>query len=80
MEKYAKNTGVFEGFPISVAGKSGTAQESKTRSDHGLFVGDAPAENPQTAVAVRITNGYVAGNAVECGREIFETYFKTENQ
>ncbi|OUP51167.1 penicillin-binding transpeptidase domain-containing protein [Lachnoclostridium sp. An181] len=80
MEKYAKNTGVFEGFPISVAGKSGTAQESKTRPDHGLFVGYAPAENPQIAVAVRITNGYVAGNAVECGREIFETYFKTENQ
>ena len=78
LESYAQSTGIFDGFPIVTAGKSGTAQEVKDRPDHGLFIGYAPAENPEIAVAVRIVNGYVAGNAVECGKEIFEYYFGIE--
>ena len=78
MEWYIQNTGIFDGFSVTAAGKSGTAQEVRTRPDHGLFVGYAPADEPEIAVAVRIVNGYTAGNAVECGREIFETYFKVE--
>ena len=57
MEWYAQNTGIFDGFPISVAGKSGTAQEMETRPDHGLFIGYAPAEEPEISAAVRIANG-----------------------
>lgn len=75
MEEYIRSTGIFQGFEISAAGKSGTAQEVSTRPDHGLFVGYAPAEEPECAVAVRIVNGYAADKAVECGREIFEEYF-----
>lgn len=78
MELYAQSTGIFDGFPISVTGKSGTAQEVKNRPDHGLFIGYAPADNPEIAVAVRIVNGYAAGNAVECGKNIFEYYFGIE--
>lgn len=78
MELYAQSTGIFDGFPISVAGKSGTAQEVKNRPDHGLFIGYAPADDPEIAVAVRIVNGYEAGNAVECGKNIFEYYFGIE--
>lgn len=80
MEQYAQSTGIFEGFPLPAAGKSGTAQESRTRPDHGLFVGYAPADEPEIAVAVRIANGYEAGCAVECGREIFELYFNVGQQ
>lgn len=78
MELYTQSTGIFDGFPISVAGKSGTAQEVKNRPDHGLFIGYAPADDPEIAVAVRIVNGYEAGNAVECGKNIFEYYFGIE--
>ena len=35
-------------------------------------------DNPEIAVAVRIVNGYAAGNAVECGKNIFEYYFGIE--
>lgn len=80
VEQYAQSTGIFEGFPIPAAGKSGTAQESRTRPDHGLFVGYAPADELEIAVAVRIANGYEAGCAVECGREIFESYFNVSKQ
>lgn len=76
MELYAQNTEFLKDFTIPVAGKSGTAQESKTRPDHGLFIGYAPADQPEISMAVRIVNGYTSGNAVECGRKILEEYFK----
>lgn len=76
MEWYAQNTGIFDGFPISVAGKSGTAQEMETRPDHGLFIGYAPAEEPEISAAVRIANGYESAPAVSCARDILEAYFR----
>ena len=72
MELYAQNTGIFEGFETLVAGKSGTAEESRVRPDHGLFIGYAPADDPSVSVCVRIVNGYSSENAVSCGREILQ--------
>ncbi len=48
---------IFSGFPIPVAAKSGTAQESSNRSDHTLFVGFAPYDEPQIAISVLIPFG-----------------------
>ena len=42
---------------ISVAGKTGTAQQSRERSPHAWFVSFAPAENPEVAVAVVVEDG-----------------------
>lgn len=50
---------------VSVAGKSGTAQESETKPDHALFVSYAPYENPEYAITSVIQNGYSSGNAIE---------------
>ena len=75
MEQYAQSTGSFDGLEKSAAGKSGTAQESAKRPDHALFVGYAPAQDPEVAVAVRIVNGYAAGASVECAVSIFNEYF-----
>ena len=47
----------FKDFPIDVAAKSGTAQQSQLRSDHTLFVGFAPYENPQISIAVMVPFG-----------------------
>ena len=80
MEWYIQSTQIFNDFPITAAGKSGTAQEIKTRPDHSLFIGFAPADVPEIAAAVRITNGYEAGNAVACGREIFENYYTLKGE
>ncbi len=78
MEWYVQSTGIFDGCRVEAAGKSGTAQEVNTRPDHGLFIGYAPAQDPEIAVAVRIVNGYTATPAVECARSIFEAYFGQE--
>ena len=63
---------------ISVAGKTGTAEESKTHPNHGWFIGFAPRGNPQIALTVRIANGYSSGNVVGVGRDIFNYYFGLE--
>ena len=60
---------------ISLAGKTGTAQQSNTHADHVLFVGFAPSNNPEVAVATRIANGYSSGYTAELGRDIVRKYF-----
>ena len=48
---------VFQDFPIAVAAKSATAQESLTRSSHTWFVGFAPYDDPLIAVTVMVPFG-----------------------
>jgi penicillin-binding protein 2 len=47
----------FTDYPISVAGKTGTAQESSLRPDHSNFAAFAPLEEPIIAVYVNIPFG-----------------------
>jgi penicillin-binding protein 2 len=53
--------GAFAGFPVSVAGKTGTAQVAG-KDDMALFVGFAPAEKPRYAVVVVIEEGGHGGS------------------
>ena len=53
--------GAFEGFPVTVAGKTGTAQVAG-KDDMALFVGFAPAEKPRYAVVVIIEEGGHGGS------------------
>lgn len=80
MLQFAQNNTVLKDMQIHVAGKTGTAQEAKNRPDHALFIGYAPAEQPQIAVAVRIANGYGSSNATAVGKSIFNYYFSLESQ
>ncbi|MBR2916759.1 MAG: penicillin-binding protein 2, partial [Clostridia bacterium] len=64
---------VFENFPIEVGGKTGTAEVSQG-SDNVLFVGFAPYDNPQIAVAVVIEHGASSRFAANIGREMFASY------
>lgn len=80
MIQFAQNNSILKDMKISVAGKTGTAQESKTRPDHSLFIGCAPAENPEISIAVRIANGYGSSNATHAGKDIFDYYFGLESR
>jgi len=53
---------------ISVAGKSGTAQQGNDQPPHAWFTAFAPADNPQVAVAVVVEDGGAAGNDAAGGR------------
>lgn len=47
----------FKNFPVKVAAKSGTAQENKKYNNHNVYIGFAPYDNPQIAIAVFIPYG-----------------------
>jgi len=71
--------GVFAGFPVAVAAKTGTAQVLG-KDDHGLFVAYAPYDNPQIAVAAIIEHGGHGGSSAGVvARDILAAYFKVPN-
>ncbi len=61
---------------IQLSGKTGTAQQSTSHPDHGLFVGFAPSNNPELAMAIRIANGYSSTFAAEVGNGVMEYYYE----
>ncbi|MCM1538291.1 MAG: penicillin-binding transpeptidase domain-containing protein [bacterium] len=65
----------YEGLEVQVAGKTGTAQESRTRPNHALFVCYAPYESPEIAIATRIEYGYTSDYAAETTRDVIKYYF-----
>ncbi len=66
---------VFQDFPIAVAAKSGTAQESLTRSSHTWFVGFAPYDDPLIAVTVMVPFGETSPSpAAIVGKNIIAEY------
>lgn len=65
---------------LKLSGKTGTAQQSKTHPDHGLFVGFAPSSDPEIAFVVRIANGYSSRNAATVGSDLMKYYYKLEPQ
>ena len=67
--------GKLNNSEIQLSGKTGTAQQSTSHPDHGLFVGFAPSNNPELAMAVRIANGYSSTFAAEVGNDVMEYYY-----
>ncbi|MDQ3986556.1 MAG: penicillin-binding protein 2, partial [Actinomycetota bacterium] len=68
----------FVGFPVSVAGKTGTAQVGEAILDvsHSWFVSYAPSTDPQYVVAVYVERGGIGGQvAAPIAREIYEGIF-----
>ncbi|MCI5902113.1 MAG: peptidase [Blautia sp.] len=65
----------FDGLGMEVAGKTGTAEQDIYHPNHGLFIGYAPASEPQYAIAVRIANGYSSGNACLAANDILKYIF-----
>ncbi len=75
--------------PYTLAGKSGTAQVMSGNKyektaynnipvglrDHSLFIGFAPVDNPEVAIAVMIEND---ASAKPIARQVLDAYFKVE--
>ena len=65
----ASGTGTAAQIPgVRVAGKTGTAQHAEGQAPHAWFVGFAPANDPQVAVAVVVEDGGNAGSEATGGR------------
>lgn len=75
-------TGAFSGFPISVSGKTGTAQvfgknaNGTLKSDTSWFASYAPTEKPRFAVVMMVSQGGYGASSSGVGvRQIYETLF-----
>ena len=71
---------MFKNLKTTVAGKTGTAQQSKNRANHSLFIGYAPADKPQIAWAIRIANGYASTNSELVAKDILNYYFGLKDE
>ncbi len=69
---------IFSGYPIKIAGKTGTAQIGQKQSNNALFIAYAPYDNPEIAVAVVLEHGVKGANAAYVARDIFNSYFNIE--
>ncbi len=63
---------------LSIAAKSGTAQENKKEPDHSLLISYAPYNAPEVAMAVSIPNGYTSNTSIDLMAEVYKIYYGIE--
>ena len=66
---------IFNDIEYSFAGKTGTAQETKSRGNHAFFISFAPYDDPTVAVTVNIPYGYSSTNAALVAKNVYNYYF-----
>ncbi|OTG90277.1 penicillin-binding protein 2 [Acinetobacter sp. ANC 3813] len=72
MYKIAGKTGTAQVKSIAQGKRYNEALLTERQLDHGLFVGFAPADNPEIAIAVVWENGKHGGSAAQLARPIFD--------
>lgn len=75
MRQVVERKTYFSNLAVNVAGKTGTAQENLSRANHALFVCYAPYEEPEIAIATRITFGYTSDYAAQVTRDVLKYYY-----
>ncbi len=67
----------FASASYTIACKTGTAQVSNNRSDHGAFIGYAPVDDPQVAIAVLMENG-TSSSSSAVAKKVLDFYFAAQ--
>ena len=75
MREVVESKPYFSNIGVNVAGKTGTAQERTDRANHALFVGYAPYESPEIAIATRVAYGYSSSYAAQITKDVFQYYY-----
>ena len=70
-------TRFFVGADYKFAAKTGTAEAGNGGSDHGVFIGYAPADAPRYAVAVVMENGTATGSG-RLARKVMDACFEVD--
>jgi penicillin-binding protein 2 len=75
------STPVFEGFPVEIAGKTGTAEKGGGRPDQSWYVALAPWPDPKYVIAVTDeAGGFGADTAAPMARLIMAKLFNVDEQ
>lgn len=73
-------TNMFENLKVTVAGKTGTAQQNTSHANHAYFVSYAPYNKPKISVTCVIPNGYTSSNAAQTVRDVYKYYFSKKGK
>jgi penicillin-binding protein 2 len=80
MYKIAGKTGTAQVKSIAQGKRYNEALLTERQLDHGLFVGFAPADKPEIAIAVIWENGKHGGSAAQLARPIFDYWLLKHNK
>ncbi|MBR1758576.1 MAG: hypothetical protein IJ744_07615 [Lachnospiraceae bacterium] len=62
---------------ITIAGKTGTAQQNDYHPNHSWFISYSPYQAPEITSTILIPNGYGSTNAVELSADVYKVYYQT---
>ncbi|MGN0306758.1 MAG: penicillin-binding transpeptidase domain-containing protein [Lachnospiraceae bacterium] len=80
MRQVVQKRSDYSNLGVEVAGKTGTAEESRKRANHALFVSFAPYNDPEITITTRIANGYTSNYAANLTRDIYQYYFDLQEE
>ena len=80
MRRVVEGKKYYANLDVSVAGKTGTAQENRNRANHALFISYAPYEDPEISVTVRVANGYTSDYSAQIARDVYEYYYGIKDE
>lgn len=80
MRQVVESKAYYNDLAVKVAGKTGTAEEDKSRANHALFVCYAPYEQPEIAIATRIAFGYTSTYAAQLTKDIISYHFDLKDK
>jgi penicillin-binding protein 2 len=72
VSRYMKNV------PVTVAGKTGTAQTGSKSTENGLFICAAPSRNPEIVVVSVIERAGGGSYSAMAAGEVLEAYYKNK--
>lgn len=68
----------LDGFPMQLAGKTGTAENSG--SDHANFICYAPYDKPEIAIGVMVEHGAKSAVAINAAKKVLTQYFHLDEK
>lgn len=83
MRAVAQNHSQLRDFTgVTISGKTGTAQETTDKPNHGAFIGYTTPDDgeQQIAIAVRIANGYTSVHAAAVARDVISYYYGIQDE
>ena len=78
MEDSGTAARLFSTYPISVGGKTGTAQVNEESSDNAIFTAYAPTDDPEIVASIVVEHGNSGTAAGYAVRDVMNYYFNVE--
>lgn len=80
MRRVVEGKRYYADLDVNVAGKTGTAQEDRSRPNHALFISYAPYEDPEISVTIRVAYGYTSDYSAQIAKDVYAYYYGLKDE